>query len=327
MNTIINFIFAAIKAGAPLLFGTTGEIITEKSGSLNLGVEGIMYMGAFAGFLAGFLTNNILLALLAAMLAGALCGLLFAFFTVTLQANQNVTGLTLTIFGAGCAEFFGEMLIRSTENGNPKLSNEFYSKLSEIHIPYLSDIPVIGKILFSHNILVYLGIAVAVICGIYLHNTRAGLRMRAIGENPAAADAYGINVTAVKYFNIMLGGAICGLGGAYISLINGNGVWNNGCISGQGWIAVALVIFARWNPFTAILGSLIFGGFTVFQVRAHDFSAAFPVLSFLDKIPNAIYVMLPFLITAIVLIISTIKKDRVSNEPAACGLNYYREER
>lgn len=327
MSTVINFIFAAIKAGAPLLFGTTGEIITEKSGSLNLGVEGIMYIGAFAGFLAGFTTDSILLALLAALAAGAICGFIFAFFTVSLQANQNVTGLTLTIFGAGCAEFFGEMLIRSTEGGNPKLSSGFSSKLSELNIPFLSDIPVIGKIFFSHNILVYLALVVAIISGIYLRHTRPGLRMRAVGENPAAADASGINVTAVKYFNIMLGGGICGLGGAYISLINGNGVWNNGCIDGQGWIAVALVIFARWNPFMAIVGSLVFGGFTVFQVRARDFAAAFPALHFLENIPNALYVMLPFLITAIVLVISTIRKKRGSGQPASCGVNYYREER
>jgi len=327
MNTVINFIFAAIKAGTPLLFGTTGEIITEKSGSLNLGVEGMMYIGAFAGFCAGFYTDSVILALLFAAVAGMLGGLIFAFFTITMQANQNVTGLTLTIFGSGAATFFGEMLIKSTEGGNPKLSAEFSSKLAELSIPYLSEIPFIGKILFSHNILVYLAVVIAVLAGIYLKFTRHGLRMRAVGENPAAADASGVNVTAVKYFNILLGGAICGLGGAYISLINGNGVWNNGCVNGQGWIAVALVIFARWNPFTALLGSFVFGGFTVFQVRANDFASTFPALSWLASIPNAFYVMLPFLITAIVLILSTIRRRRISAQPASVGVNYYREER
>lgn len=327
MNTVINFIFAAIKAGSPLLYGTAGEIVNEKSGSLNLGIEGIMYMGAFAGFAAGFYSNSVIIALLSAALAGAFGGLIFAFFTVTMQANQNVCGLTLTIFGSGAATFFGEMLIKNTEGGNPKLSAEFSAKLAELDIPVLSDIPVIGKILFSHNILVYLGVIIAVALGFYLKRTRPGLRMRAVGENPSAADASGINVTAVKYINLLVGCAVAGLGGAYISLINGNGVWNNGCVNGQGWIAVALVIFARWSPITAIAGSLVFGGFTVFQVRARDFAAAFPALSWLGDIPNAFYVMLPFLITAIVLIISTIKKARVQAQPAACGVNYYREER
>lgn len=327
MNTVINFLFAAIKAGSPLLFGTTGEIITEKSGSLNLGVEGMMYMGAFAGFFAGFVTDSVIIALFAAFAAGAFGALIFAFFTVSMQANQNVTGLTLTIFGTGFAIFFGEMLIRSTKSGNPKLSAVFSAKLAEIPIPGLSDIPYVGKVLFSHNILVYFSLAVAVICWIYLNYTRPGLRMRAVGENPAAADASGINVNFIKYLNIILGGGICGLGGAYIALINGNGVWNNGCINGQGWIAVALVIFARWSPLKAVLGSLIFGGFSVFQVRAKDFAAVFPALSFLGSIPNAFYVMLPFVITAVVLVISTIRRRRINAQPASCGINYYREER
>ncbi len=327
MNTIINFLFAAIKAGCPLLFGTTGEIITEKSGSLNLGVEGLMYMGAIAGFWCGFSTGSIITALFGAFAAGAFGGLLFAFFTVTLQANQNVTGLTLTIFGTGAAAFFGEMLIKSTEGGNPKLASEFSAKLAEINIPFLSDIPYAGKVLFSHNVLVYLSIVLAVICWIYIKYTRPGLRMRAVGENPSAADACGINVTAVKYINIMLGAGICGIGGAYISLINGNGVWNNGCINGQGWISVALVIFARWSPMRAIFGSLVFGGFTVFQVRANDFASAFPMLSWLSAVPNAFYVMLPFLITAVVLIFSNFGNKKINAQPASCGINYYREER
>lgn len=327
MNTIINFLFAAIKAGTPLLFGTTGEIITEKSGSLNLGVEGMMYMGAFAGFFAGFLTDSILAALFAAFAAGAFGALIFAFFTVTMQANQNVTGLTLTIFGTGLASFFGEMLIKGTEGGTPKLSAAFSAELAERPVPVLSEIPYAGKVLFSHNILVYLSLAAAIICWIYLNYTLPGLKMRAVGENPAAADASGINVNLVKYVNCVLGGGICGLGGAYIALINGNGVWNNGCISGQGWISVALVIFARWSPLKAVFGSLVFGGFSVFQVRANDFAAAFPALSFLSDIPNAFYVMLPFVITAVVLVISSVPRRRISAQPAACGVNYYREER
>jgi Uncharacterized ABC-type transport system, permease component len=327
MNTIINFFFAAIKAGAPLLFGTTGEILTEKSGNLNLGVEGLMYMGAFMGFMTGFYTDSVLLALLAAFGAGVFGSFIYSFLTVTLKANQNVTGLTLTIFGTGFANFFGEMLIATIKDGTPKLSSGFSAKLSELSIPLLSDIPYVGRVLFSHNILVYLAIVIALVCWFYLKYTRAGLNLRATGENPAAADASGLNVDRIKYINIMLGGGICGVGGAYISLINGNGVWNNGCVNGQGWISVALVIFASWSPAKAIFGSLIFGAFTIFQVRAGEFAATFPPLAFLSAIPNAFYVMLPFLVTALVLIFASIRQKREGAQPASCGVNYYREER
>ena len=327
MITIINFLFAAIKAGTPLLFGTTGEIMTEKTGNLNLGVEGIMYMGAFIGFFVGYTTNSLVLALIAAFAIGAFAALIYTFLTVSLQANQNVTGLALTTFGTGFANFFGELLISHSDGVSPKLSAEFSAKLNEISIPLLGDIPYIGKVLFSHNILVYFGIVVALIAWIYMKFTRPGLRMRAVGENPAAADASGINVNRAKYIHILVGGGICALGGAYISLINGNGVWNNGCVNGQGWISVALVIFASWSPAKAIFGSLVFGAFSVFQVRAGDFATAFPFLGFLSYIPNAIYVMLPFLVTALVLIISSMRQKKEGTQPTACGVNYYREER
>lgn len=325
MNTIINFLFAAIKAGTPLLLGTTGEIFCEKAGNLNLGVEGMMYMGAFGGFYIAYKTESILLALIGAMLFAMLGALIYAFLTVTLKANQNVTGLTLTIFGTGFANFFGEMLTEGS-GGTPKLAAAVTEKLSERTIPLLGDIPYLGRVLFSHNILVYLAIALALLSWAYIRYTRFGMNLRAVGENPAAADSTGINVDGVKYFHILLGGAVCGLGGAYIALINGNGVWNNGCINGQGWIAVALVIFAAWSPARAILGSLVFGAFTVFQVRANDFAAQFPFLSFLSRIPNAFYVMLPFVITALVLVVTSIKKGG-GGQPASCGVNYYREER
>ncbi len=323
MNTIVNFLFAAIKAGTPLLFGTTGEIVTQKSGNMNLGVEGLMYMGAFGGFFVAYKTDNLFLAIIAAALFGAFGSLIYSFLVVTLKANQNVTGLALTTFGTGFAAFFGEMLI---EGGSPKLSEKMTALLSEKPIPVLGDIPVIGKVLFSHNILVYLAIVIALIVWAYMKFTRPGMKLKAVGENPAAADAMGINVDVTKYVHTLIGGAICGMGGAYISLINGNGIWNNGCVNGQGWIAVALVIFASWSSAKAILGSLVFGAFTVFQVRANDFASEFAFLSFLSKIPNAIYVMLPFVITAVVLIISSMS-SKGSDQPASCGTNYYREER
>lgn len=315
---IINFLFASIKAGTPLLFGTTGEIMTEKSGNLNLGVEGMMFMGAFLGFYTGYHTGSLALALLAAFAIGVFAALIYAVLTVSFMANQNVTGLTLTIFGTGFAQFFGEMMINEA-GGSPKLSESFMNMISEKPLPLLGNIPVLGKLLFSHNPLVYLSIIIAVICMIYMAKTRAGLNMCAVGENPAAADAAGINVTRVKYIHIMLGGGICGLGGAYLSLINGGGIWNNsGVVNGQGWISVALVIFASWNPLKAIFGSLVFGAFSVLR---------FYVPKNIIEIPNAFYVMLPFVITTLVLIVTSMRKSKEGSQPAGCGLNYFREER
>ena len=234
------------------------------------------------------------------------------------MANQNVAGLTLTIFGSGVAKFFGEIMIKNA-GGSPKLSTEFMASVAEKPLPLLGDIPVVGKLLFSHTPLVYLSVLIALVCSIYLMRTRTGLNMRAVGENPAAADAAGIRVILVKYIHIMLGGGICGLGGAYLSLINGGGVWNNSSVvNGQGWIAVALVIFASWSPIKAIFGSLVFGAFSVLQ---------FYMPKDIIEIPNAFYVMLPFVITTIVLVLTSMRKSGKGSQPAGCGVNYYREER
>jgi len=315
---IINFLFAAIKAGTPLLFGTTGEIMTEKSGNINLGVEGMMFMGAFLGFFTAYHTDNLAFALLASFAIGVFAALIYAVLTVSFMANQNVTGLTLTIFGTGFAKFFGEKMINDA-GGSPKLSVAFMDSIAEKPIPVLGNIPVLGKLLFSHNPLVYLSVIFAIICTIYMLKTRAGLKLRAVGENAGAADAAGINVTLVKYIHILLGGGICGLGGAYLSLINGGGVWNNSSVvNGQGWISVALVIFATWNPAKAIFGSLVFGAFSVLQ---------FYVPKDVIVVPNAFYVMLPFLITTLVLIVTSMRKSKEGSQPAGCGINYFREER
>ncbi len=314
---IINFLYAAIKAGCPLLFGTTGEIITEKSGSLNLGVEGMMYLGAIAGFFVGLKTNSLILALICAFLAGALGALIYAVLTVTFKANQTVSGLALTIFGTGMANFLGVLMISKTPGGTPKLAAEFSAKLSEIPIPLLSKIPYVGRLLFSHNIFVYIGIVIAIILYIVMNKTNAGLNMRSVGQNPAAADAAGVSVSRIRYIWALIGGGICGLGGAYISLINGGGVWNNNCVNGQGWIAVALVIFASWSPIRALYGSLIFGAFTVLQ---------FYVPKGVLNIPNAFYVMLPFVITALVLVVTSMRKTKNLSQPMG-SYNYFREER
>ena len=318
MNTFVNFLHAALLAGTPLMFGTLGEIVTEKAGNLNLGVEGMMSIGAIAGFYVGFTTQNIVLAVLGAFLAGLLSALIYAFLTVTLKANQNVTGLTLTIFGVGFANFFGDFLRESAGIDVLKLSDKITNTVQAIHIPVLSDIPYVGKLFFQYNPFVYFGILLCILMGIYILHTRKGLNLCAVGENPGAADAAGVNATRVKYFNILLGGGVCGIGGAYISLVLCGGIWVTDSVNGLGWIAVALVIFASWNPFKAILGSFIFGAFNILK---------FYIPKNIVTIPEAIFDMLPFLVTAIVLIVTSIRKSKENTQPAGCGINYFREER
>lgn len=318
MNTFVNFLHAALLAGTPLMFGTLGEIVTEKAGNLNLGVEGMMSIGAIAGFYVGFTTQNIVLAVLGAFLAGLLSALIYAFLTVTLKANQNVTGLTLTIFGVGFANFFGDFLRESAGIDVLKLSDKITNTVQAIHIPVLSDIPYVGKLFFQYNPFVYFGILLCILMGIYILHTRKGLNLCAVGENPGAADAAGVNVTRVKYFNILLGGGVCGIGGAYISLVLCGGIWVTDSVNGLGWIAVALAIFASWNPFKAILGSFIFGAFNILK---------FYIPKNIVTIPEAIFDMLPFLVTAIVLIVTSIRKSKENTQPAGCGINYFREER
>ncbi|MBE7024905.1 MAG: ABC transporter permease [Ruminococcaceae bacterium] len=316
MNGLINLLTAAIRAGIPLLFGTTGEIITEKTGNMNLGVEGMMWLGAFFGFYVGLHTDSLLLALLCAFAAGMFGALIYAVLTVSLRANQTVAGLALTIFGTAFANFFGLRMIEANGGMLPRLSAKLSGVLANNPIPLLGDIPYIGKLLFSHNILVYLGIIIAVLAFLYMNKTRIGLRMRAVGEAPATADAAGINVTLTKYVHILLGGGICGLGGAYLSLAYFDGQWQNACVSGQGWIAVALVIFANWNPVKAIWGTLLFGMFEVIRFRVGWL-----------RIPPAFCDMLPYVITTLILVIASIRKSRERRQPMGCGNNYFREDR
>jgi simple sugar transport system permease protein len=327
LNVLTLFLFNIIVYNIPLLYGTVGEIITEKSGSLNLGVEGTMAVGAMFGYLAGSLSNSLLVGILVSMVAGGLCGLLFTVLTVSFQANQNVTGLTITTFGLGLYFFVGKGM-----GGNwPAMqdSQSMVKGFSAIEIPGLSQIPVLGKALFSHNILVYLGVVIAVAAWWYLNYTKAGLRLRAVGENPAAADSVGVNIVAYKYVHQVAGAAIMGLGGFYMALNMGGSFEGSNCwINGYGWIAVALVIFANWNPAAAILGTLVFGFFNTLQVYAGSLASAFPNgLGWLSAVPSHLFKALPFIITAIVLVVSSIRKKEGSGQPAALGLNYFREER
>ncbi len=314
---IIMFLAASISAGTPILFGTLGEIVSEKVGHLNLGVEGMMAIGACAGFMVGYTTDNFIFAILAAFLAGGLAGLLYGLLTITFMANQNVTGLTLTIFGVGLANFFGFYARKAFGVESLKLPETITRQMRNIKIEGLSDIPVIGPLLFSYNPFVYLGIITAILLTIYLNKTKTGLNVRAIGENPAAADAAGIKVTKWKYINVSLGGGICGIGGAFTIMIINKGVWISDCVGGIGWISVALVIFASWSPTKAIFGSFVFGALR--QLKYYVPASV--------GIPGALYDMLPYIITTIVLIAASVRSSKKNAQPASCGVNYFREER
>lgn len=308
---MISFLAACIVAGTPLLFATVGEIITERSGSLNLGVEGMMLMGAVMGFVGALNTSNPYLAMLCALLAGIGGGLIYAVLTVSLHANQVVTGLTLTIFGTGFASFVGQPLLG---NMAPQEVIAFFTKTA---IPGLSSIPFIGPVFFKQDVFVYFGYVVFILAAVYIYKTRAGLNLRAVGENTAAADASGINVTLYKYVHILAGGALCGLGGAYLSLVRVP-IWQSDVVAGRGWIAVALVIFASWNPIKAFLGAVLFGGLSILGLRLQAMGL---------NVSQYLVDMIPYIATIIIVIISTHKKSKESQPPGDLGNSYFREER
>ena len=307
----IDIFAAAITAGTPLLFATLGEIYTERVGNTNLGVEGMMIMGAVVGFSTGFLTQNAALALAGAVLAGSAGALLYAIITITLRANQIVTGLALTIFGTGFASFVGKPYVGKAA---PEAIKNFFRV---IEIPLLSDIPFIGEILFRHDVFVYLGYIVTFWTLIYFYKTRWGLNLRSIGESAASADASGINIDKYKYIHTIIGGALAGLGGAYLSLVT-IPVWQEGVTGGRGWIAVALVIFASWKPIKAMFGALLFGGLDIIGFRLQGMGI---------HVSQYLIDMLPYLTTIVVLIISTRKNKPEDMPPADLSIPYFREER
>ncbi len=311
LNSLELFLHAAIQYGTPILLAILGGILCEKAGNLNLGIEGMMLLGASIGFLTGAKTGNPLLAVCMAAVAGACGALIYAFLTVTLRSNQVVTGLVLTIFGTGVAGFLGKDLSSLT------LANKFKDVFKPLDIPLLSDIPVIGKAIFSQSIYVIIPIIIAIILYIYLNKTKIGLNTRAVGENPAAADASGIKVALYKYINICIGGALCGLGGAYFSLVFIGG-WQKDITAGTGWIAVALIIFSTWNPLKAIFAAYAFGALSGLDFVLQNGKV---------QIPSAFLKMLPYIATIVVLIVMSIKKKKENQPPMALGNSYFREER
>ncbi|MDA3731985.1 ABC transporter permease [Niameybacter massiliensis] len=308
---IESFLIAAVIAGTPLLLATLGGVMSEKVGHINLGVEGMMVMGAVVGFNVGVTTQNAWLALLGAMLAGGFGALIYAVLTVSLRANQVVTGLTLTIFGTGFANFLGQNLVGQI------VPEPVKAVLAPKAIPLLSEIPIIGAAFFNQSIFIYLAYIIAIILFVYYKYTKVGLNARMIGESPAAADAVGIRVELYKYLNLVIGGMLCGLSGAFLSLVYVP-AWQQNITAGRGWIAVALVIFIGWHPLKAIFGAILFGALDILGLRLQ--AAGIQI--------NQYFVdMLPYVVTILFLVIGSIRSGGQNLGPKALGENYFREER
>lgn len=329
MTTLITFLHRAIMQGIPLLYGSTGEIITEKSGNLNLGIPGIMYIGGMSGVIGAFLYEKsltdkadangflaVIIPLLTCVLGSLIASFIYSFLTVTLRANQNVTGLALTTFGTGFGNFFGGSLIKLTGADVPSVALTTTSNFFRTTLPGAESTGWFGKLFLSYGFLAYLAIIIAIACAFFLNKTRAGLHLRAVGENPATADAAGINVERTKYLATAVGSVIAGLGGLYYVMDYANGVWSNDGFGDRGWLAIALVIFAVWKPGLGILGSIAFGGLYIIYLY----------------VPGALrtqelYKMIPYIVTILVLILVSIRKKKENQGPAALGLSYFREER
>ncbi len=318
VNQLSLFLQTTVQVGTPILFGTLGGILNEKSGHINLGVEGMMLMGACIGFITGVKSGNPLLAILAAGMAGALSALLYAVVTITFMGNHTVTGLVLTIFGTGLSSFLGKDWSQSN------LPDSVTEPLGNIAIPGLSKIPVIGTMFFNQSIYVYISLLFAILLFIYMNHTKPGLCMRMIGENPGAADASGINIMLYKYIHVCVGGFLCGMGGAYLSLVFVPR-WQEEMTAGNGWIAVALVIFATWSPLKAIFGAYLFGAMRALGLKIQNLT--FPLFGEEVSVASQFLDMIPYIMTIVVLIIITLRKKKEHQAPASLGATYFREDR
>jgi len=303
IDLIIPALLTIITASTPLVFAAVGEIVVEKSGVLNLGVEGMMVVGAIGGFAIAIITNDPALAILAGALSGMLMALIFGLLTLYLFSNQVATGLALTLFGIGFSALLGHKFVGLTFAGLPKLN-----------IPGLSNVPGIGQLIFGQDILVYLSILSAITVTWFLNRTRWGMIVRAVGENHDSAHSIGFSVTSVRLSCILFGGAMAGLGGAYLSLAY-TPMWVENMTAGRGWIALALVVFASWRPWRAFFGAYLFGGITIIQLYAQGLGV---------DVPSQILSMLPYLATIIVLIVISRDDSRLRlNAPACLGRNFH----
>ncbi len=336
ITLIVAILSSAMIQGIPLLYGATGEILTEKSGHLNLGIPGIMYMGGISGVIGAYIYESstaepipfwcVFIALASALAGSALLALIYSFLTVTLKANQNVTGLALTTFGTGFGDFFGGSLTKILgDGGNLQLAaTPKYFKMS---LPFAEKLGPLGTLFFSYGFMTYLAIAIAVAAGIFLKRTRPGLHLRAIGENPATADAAGINVTRYKYLATVIGGMIAGLGGFYFIIDYTGGSWTNGGMGDRGWLAIAIVIFATWKPLMGILCSFIFGGLYIAYNYVSSMFSSLSNANALRSVIQEAFNTLPFLVTIIVLVITSMRNKKEDQPPQSLGLPYFREER
>jgi general nucleoside transport system permease protein len=315
MDSLASILAIAIVAGGSLVYGTIGEIFTERSGILNLGVEGMMIMGAVTGFAAALYSQNPWVGVFVAMLVAGAMALVHAFLTISLRADQVVSGLALTLFGTGLSSFLGQRL----GPGGTALVGLPGPRFRSVSLPVLSDIPFLGPVLFNQDVLIYIMYLLVPASWFYLYKTRSGLNLRAVGESPQTADAMGVNVVKLRYLYTVLGGMLVGAGGAHLSLAYTPG-WTEHLTGGRGWIVIALVIFATWDPARAVVGALLFGGVNAIQFRLQAVGAA---------IPSSLLNMLPYILTVVVLVAITwfeSFRKRVG-PPAALGLPYMREER
>ncbi len=330
-TTIISWINRAAMFGAIIMFGAMGETLTEKSGNMNLGIPGTMCVGGACGFVGAYLyelsTDTpsalmcILLALLCAFAGGFICGALFSLITTSLKANQNVTGLALTIFGSGLARFLGMYVIPT---GTTTVKAFYTNTVFSARLPIANTTGIFGKLVLNYGFMFYLSIVIAIILSIVIKRTKTGLNLRAVGENPATADAAGINVTRYKYLATCLGGGIAGLGGVYYILEYNFGGWSTFAaesIEALGWLAVALVIFASWKPLNLLWGALIFGvSYWMYNyVSAFGWEVNSAVSSLLEAIP--------YMVTIFVLLGASARKSKDNQGPASLGLTYFREDR
>lgn len=292
MQLITTLLAVTLSAGTSLLYATIGEIYTERSGILNLGVEGMMMMGAISAFAVSFYTGSLLLALLVAMLVGGLMSLLHAFLSISMRANQVVSGLSITIFGTGLASFLGQRL--GPESNGCNLAGMTAACFPDVHLPILGDVPILAAF-FNQDILTYLLFFIIPFSYFFLFRTKHGLSLRSVGENPRTASAMGISVSRIRYVYTVIGGMLVGLGGAHLTLAYTPG-WSENITGGRGWIVIALVIFSGWDPARAVLGALLFGGINAIQFRLQAAGTVIPA-SFLN--------MAPYLITVVVLALMT----------------------
>ncbi len=308
MDILLPILAAAVRSGTPILYATLGEILTERAGVMNLGLEGLMLMGALGGFWICHLGFSPWLAVGFAFFVGAIMGLIHAFLCVSLKANQVVCGLALAMFGAGTSSLLGRPFIGATIQG-----------IGNIPVPFLKDIPWAGPIFFNHDPMVYMAYGLVLALWWFLFATRPGLHLRAVGESPKAAEASGLSASGIRYLYTVVGAGIVALGGAYMSLVY-NKFWGEMMTAGRGWIAVALVIFALWHPMRAALGAYLFGGVEAMQLRMQAGGTT---------IPAPLLLMLPYLFTLGVLIFISLRqgKGMALGAPAALGEPYYREER